>query len=576
MHPDGPLYVGDLVSFEVLAPPGFDSNGRSVTLQTGATSLAPPDAVTFAAFGIGDRQQATLTWAWDTSFLQPGPQVITFTLQPTGPTWTQTITLLPGGQVPAPEPQANWAMARSQCCVLHYITGTAAERDLSELLAMVDEQARRASQKMQVEINQPIPIVFLPRVLGHGGFTTAEIAVSYLDRKYAGGELEMVLQHELVHYLDIFQGGDVRPAMLVEGVAVYQSGGHFKPESLLPRAAALLPPQAGCAAPGDASSPIACGLDRYIPLQALVENFYAHQHEIGYLEAGALVAYMVERWGWSAFFAFYRAIQAASSSSQALDATLQSQFGLDLSQLEADFLSALQRQELEAAQVQDVRLSVEFYDTARRYQQRLDPSAHFLTAWLPDPQPMRQRGIVADYLRRPLAPENLALESMLVEADEALRAGDYPGAGRLLQAANQALDEWERLPGREAFSVSPLALDYYELVQAVQATGYQPERVQVKDDAAQVWASYFSPDFPGPQLLQLRFLRANEGWSGGFEVLYHGQGEKIRLNGGVQYRFMASKMNAPTTTMQAITSNRPQPRNIQVRVRLPVCSSSSS
>jgi hypothetical protein len=90
----------------------------------------------------------------------------------------------------------------TKCCTLYYITGTPTERDLPELLKMVDEQAKRASQRMGIRPTEPIPILFLPRILGHGGFATKEIAISYLDRDYIAGDEATILHHEIIHILD--------------------------------------------------------------------------------------------------------------------------------------------------------------------------------------------------------------------------------------------------------------------------------------------------------------------------------------------------------------------------------------
>jgi len=165
-----------------------------------------------------------------------------------GASWVETVRLLPRNQVPLPEPQAAWETTASQCCQVYYISGTQAEADLPQLLESLDAQARDASQRMGTELSDPIPVVLLPRVLGHGGFASNEITVSHLVRNYMGGSQDIIFHHEMVHLLDARLGGDLRPAALVEGLAVYLSGGHFKPEPLLDRAAALLPPDAGCTA----------------------------------------------------------------------------------------------------------------------------------------------------------------------------------------------------------------------------------------------------------------------------------------------------------------------------------------
>ena len=308
---------------------------------------------------------------------------------------------------------------------MYTISGTEAERDLAELLDLIDEEYDKAHQRLPAELEGPLPIVILPRVIGHGGFASQELSVSYLDRNYAGGATAMVLHHEIVHYLDSRLGGELRPSLLVEGLAVYLSGGHFKPEALIPRAAALL----------DSGS--------YIPLASLVEDFYLAQHESSYLLAGSLVEYMVDRWGWQAFADFYRDIRPEpedSSQLAALDSALLAHFNLTLDALEKDFLEVLRLQPVTPELRADVRLTISFYNTVRRYQLALDPSAYYLTAWLPDGAQMRSRGIVADYLRRPSSPENLLIETMLVAADQRLRSGEYPAAMEILERVNTVLD----------------------------------------------------------------------------------------------------------------------------------------
>jgi hypothetical protein len=234
----------------------------------------------------------------------------------------------------------------------------------------------------------------------------------------------MVLNHESVHWLDRASGGDLRPTFLLEGLAVYMSGGHFKPEPLIPRAAALL------------------NLNWYIPLRSLADSFYPSQHEIGYLEAGALVQYLVEIYGWEAFNAFYRDIHPAPGGlqSDSIDLALRNHFGLTLDQLEENFLAHLLAKPVDPSYIEDVRLSVQFYDTVRRYQQMFDPSAYFQTAWLADAFVMRQKNITADYLRRPDGILNQYLENLLVEADVAFQSGDYTDTAQRLQALNVMLD----------------------------------------------------------------------------------------------------------------------------------------
>jgi hypothetical protein len=446
-HPDGPLFVGDQVSLEIIPDEDMDLEGQQVEVRLKDSDMVLGTAG-FGLQGIGQRTQATLLWAWDTAGLQPGTYELVFTLQPLGATWSEKQTLLPAAL--APSPQARWETVENDCCTVSFIRGTETERDLEELLDLLDTQANEAALLLGTDFETKIPITFLPRVVGHGGFAGREISVSYLDRDYAGGDTGIVLLHEMVHLLDGRFENQQRLSLLVEGLAVYLSGGHFKPEPLLERSAALLPPEEGCVPAQDVIShelqdvsqaPV-CGLDRYLPLKGLFDDFYFAQHEIGYLQAGALVEFMVNTWGWEDFELFYRDIQPLQETdgserqgetSEVVNQALQKHFNLSLDELERRFLVVLEQEPLQAEWVEDVRLTVEYYDTVRDYQRLFDPSAYFLFAWLPDGQEMRERGIVADYARRPSAPENVELETLLVEADSALRQGDYGRAEELLK-----------------------------------------------------------------------------------------------------------------------------------------------
>ena len=536
-HPDGPLYVGDTVSLEIIPPAGENVAGKTVDVQLDLNGDKQPlGSAHFEPFGLGERLQATFWWFWDTANLGPGSHTLDFSITPGGPTWQQTVELFPARDLPPDEAGAHWVTADSQCCELHFISGTVAERDLAKLLQMADEQASDVSQKLGIQPKEKIPVVLLPRVLGHGGFTAGEIAVSYLDRNYAGNATSLVLHHEIVHWLDGKLGGDLRPSLLVEGLAVYLTGGHFKPEPLMPRAAALLPPLPGCEAPkptglGDQVTPTGppvpespaptCGLDKFIPLAELANNFYPSQHEIGYLEASALIEYMVKTWGWPAFSSFYRDIHPlpqttptapaggpppAPNQSAAIDAALHKHFNLGLDDLQKAFIAALRQETLTPALVEDVRLSVEYFDTMRRYQKLMDPSAYYLYAWLADTKEMRKRGLVADLIRHPDGIENQALEVMFVQADEWLRAADYKDLDSLMISINAVLDSVEA--GDNApFDADARAADYYAMTQVLHEAGYEPQRIDLGMDKANVWATQ-----SGIDLLELGMERRGQSW----------------------------------------------------------------
>jgi hypothetical protein len=378
-------------------------------------------------FGMGGRHEAAFYWIWDTQGLAAGTYTLTFTLLPGESRWDEKFTLLPAADVPPPEPNARWESVDTTCCVVHYISGTEAEKDLEMLKTMVDTQAVDVEARFGAKINGKIPLTFMPRVLGQGGFTSDGIYVSYLHRNYAGNATAQVVHHEMVHWLDSQQKGDLRLNILQEGLAVYMSGGHFKKEPILPRAAALI------------------DMGWYIPLDRLADSFYISQHEIGYIEAAALISYLISTYGRDGFNSFYLDIHPASDGSQtkALDAALQTHFQITLAQLEKSFIAFLRQQTVDDITRTDLSLTVAFYDAVRRYQRELIPSAYFLNAWLPNIPEMRQRGIVADLLRSPKSAINQQIETMLVSADASLRAGNYSAADADIRAVNVMLNLYQ-------------------------------------------------------------------------------------------------------------------------------------
>ncbi|HEX9089977.1 MAG TPA: hypothetical protein VF831_00730, partial [Anaerolineales bacterium] len=416
-----------------------------------------------------------------------------FSVQPQGYDWTEQVALLPSSDMPPDQANAHWSSTQTLCCSVFYISETASERDLPTLTSLIDAQAHDAIQKMGSSFTEPITVTILPRLLGHGGFTSSEISVSYLDRNYASNSWALVVHHEMIHAIDGHLGGDFRPSILVEGLAVYMTGGHYKTEPLMPRAAALLKGY----------------LNMYIPLKDLADDFYMSQHEIGYLEGASLIEYMVNTYGWDAFSRFYRDIHLdkGESQSDAINAALKVHFSISFAQLEQGFISALNTETDTSTWVDDVRLTVNYYDTLRRYQQILDPSAYFRTAWLLDNKTMRERGIVADYLRHPHQADNLALETLFITAGQQVSDKSYSAADQTLASINSVLNAIEH-GTTDPFSVSALAADYISIASTLQKEGYEAQSIAIMLDAATVTATTST----SLDLLTLRLQRIGGEW----------------------------------------------------------------
>jgi hypothetical protein len=377
----------------------------------------------------GGSGSTDVLWVWDTGSLV-GMHTVTVTLDPANETGDPEpgnnvavvrVDLSPGR--PPGEVGATWQTTTSVCCTFHFISSTAAARDIDWIRQTADAALAYVEDRLGVRQARRVDIYLISRVLGQGGFAGANIAISYLDRNYAGDGLLEVLRHEGTHILDRLIADGERPVMLVEGFATYITGGHFKIEPLPERAAALLQ------------------IGGYIPLRDLADNFYPSQHETGYLEAAAFIDYLVQRDGYPTFVEVYGGMRRRPGERDAdmIDRELHAVYGLGLDELEAEWLAHLRTLDA-GAQRRDLANTIAFYETARRYQRALDPSAYFRDAWMPDIRRAASRGLVADYLRHPRAPENVALETMLVAADAALRAGDYDRVETLLASVNAVLD----------------------------------------------------------------------------------------------------------------------------------------
>jgi hypothetical protein len=118
----------------------------------------------------------------------------------------------------------------------------------------------------------------------------------------------------------------------------------------------------------------------------------------------------------------------------------------------------------------------------RRYQTVYDPTAHFLTAWLPSPPEVQEQGNTADLTRHPHTDTHVALETMLQSADTAVRAGDYNLANVLLDSVTRVLDN-------EGTFIDPMAVNYLNIVHSARALGFEAQKITLTGTRAQVMAT---------------------------------------------------------------------------------------
>ena len=474
LHPVPKIYAGDKVTFQLLphVPDNLHVNEVMAAILVDGVQVAggPLDRRNW-----NGQAEGVYEWAWDTTglsgdyrievVLDPGDAIQAGDEDPSNNTISIIATVhVPTGQA-ARDLTATWETMETNCCVLHVVSDTAAARDLGSLAPLLEQAVAQAANRLGVTPSQKLHVYFIDRIVGQGGFAGTDMVVSYVDRRYAGGGFYELLVHEATHILDQ-QFAPQRISFLAEGLAVWVTGGHYKVENLTQRSAALL------------------ALGQYVPLATLISDFYPVQHEIGYLEAAGFVSYLIERGGWNTFRDFYSEVSAddGPTLADAVDVNLQRYYGATLAQIEVEWMAALQSVPVDPAAVDDLRTTIRYYNVARHYQEIYDPTAHYLSAWLPHPTQVREFGNPADLTRRPEEEINIMLEVMLTAADTALRGGDFSRANVILDSVNNILNN-------NGAIIDPMATSYLNIVRAAAEYGYELHTVDLQGNVAYAMAT---------------------------------------------------------------------------------------
>lgn len=493
IHPVPSLYAGDMVTVQVVAtvPESISPSDVQVHLLLNEERIAMG---TLNGRNLGGDALGLFAWVWDTTDFT-GEHQVSIVLDPDDAILVGdedlennrvdvVVSVLEADDLPLAAQDATWITSETEHAIIHMVSGTAAARDIALLEAATERAAEQAIAQLQEEPEAKFDVYFVDRVLGQGGYASSALVVSYLDRDYAGGGLHEVLVHEIVHLLDQ-QFAHHRVPFLVEGVAVWATGGHYKQENLDQRMAALR--EAGL----------------YVPLAELIDDFYPTQHEIGYLQGAGFVNYLANQFGWPTVRSFYADVNPNEGEplSSAVDRGLQSHFNKNLATVESEWIAYLERipygQDVES----DLLVTVRYYDVMRRYQLQYDPTAHFLQAWLPFPQEVESRNITADLTRHPEEEVNVALETMLAAVDTAMIAGNYSRASALL-------DSVERVLASEGLFVDPIASDYLEIVRQLSALGFRVQAIEIEANESRVLAR----DGNSLALQDLSLVLRNENW----------------------------------------------------------------
>jgi hypothetical protein len=341
-----------------------------------------------------------------------------------------TVSMGPGlrAQVTTPTPKPppldfQWVVSETKHFQFHLMADTAAERDLHHIGPLAEAALARTSDVLEVGFDDQMSVYLVPRIFWQGAAVYANKVqlISYLDRNYTAIETWSYFTHEGTHALaqDLIQPKDEGgpDGVLVEGLAVWASDGHYRQEPL------------------DVWAAVVAASDQYIPLADLRAGpFYDFQHEISYLEAASFVKFLVERYGLDTVKEHYGLATGDEDHDEALAQRL---YGQSYADLETAWLGYLASLEPTEEQAETWRLTVRSFDLMRRYETEMDPDARVLPS---EPPPEWTTDTLKIFLNRAREPANVVLETALIAAQENLYDGDPAAAAALLDDVEAALD----------------------------------------------------------------------------------------------------------------------------------------
>ncbi|HMD80564.1 MAG TPA: hypothetical protein VKE92_04600, partial [Anaerolineales bacterium] len=471
-YPGPKHYAGDVLTFEIQTDGSFGDEPVVVSMSLDG---APVTEISATSSFIN----LLLPLALDTTNLS-GRHTVKFTTADGRLAESYSFELLPADQRPANEENAAWVVNEIACCILHYISETAAARDIEFIAEHFQQAAAEFEAIMREKIDEKLDIYILDRIWGNGGFGgNGELVISYTDRYYGptiGGEgLQTLARHEFSHAAGVGLAGIGDGLEFnYEGLAVYVAGGHYKPEPLAERGAALY------------------DLGYYVPVSQFLQ-----QHELEYLYPAAILTYIVEAYGEEKLWEFLGADDDTSDGQPlSLEDALQTTFGISLNDFDQNFQAWLESKE-PGVQLEDLRLTIELQDLRRQYQDTYSPPPYFLLAAAEDvaARPEYLPVVIREANEAP----NAAVELIIAQAQRAIIDGDYAEAESKIETLRAIISSGK--------FEDALAKEYLDIVLAVQAAGYETLSLDLRGDEAIAEVTMQPPVVTSLELQQI-----NETW----------------------------------------------------------------
>lgn len=442
-YPGPEHYAGDVLTFAIPTENGFPEGNFHVSMSL--DNAEPREVEAHYSFF----RQVIVPRALDTTDLM-GRHTLRFSTSDGLLGETYSFEVLPSDQRPANEASASWMLQETDCCIFHFLSDTAAARDIDFIAENFQQGANDFEVRMGKELNSKMNVYLLDRMLNNGGFGGGgTLFISYTDRYFGptvgSAGLQTLARHEFSHAASIgFENAGDGLDYNYEGLAVYVAGGHYKPEPLAQRGAALY------------------DLGHYAPVSEFIP-----QHELSYLHAALILNYIEDTYGQAKLWEFLNADDDVPDEQWLpVGDAVQIALGIPLAEFDDGFRAWLEKNE-PGTQLEDLRLTIELQDARREYQTVYSPQPLFLIMDVPD--------MVIDiilspenrslWLREPRAPANIAIELLIANAQRAILSGAYPEAEGLIETIKSVVSTG-------SFE-DPLAREYLDIVLAANEAGYE-------------------------------------------------------------------------------------------------------
>jgi hypothetical protein len=459
-YPGPEHYAGDVLTFEIPTNGSFPEEIFHVSMTLDDAEPRDVEA-TYSFF-----RQVIVPRALDTTNLV-GRHTVRLTTADGELDETYSFEVLPADQRPANEANAAWTTKDTDCCTFHYISGTAAERDIDFIAENFEQAAQDFEALMGEEIGSNMTVYFVDRMLNNGGFGGGgTLIISYTDRYFGptvgSAGLQTLARHEFSHAAGIgFENAGDGVEYNYEGLALYVAGGHYKPEPFAQRGAALY------------------DLGHYAPVTDFIP-----QHELSYLHAALILTYIVDTYGEAKLWEFLSADDDMPDEKWIpLGDAIQVALGIPLAEFDEGFRAWLEKND-PGEQLDDLRLTVELQDARREYQTTYSPQPLFLV--MQDVHAVRSPENLSMVLREARAPANIAIELLIANAQRAILSGAYPEAEELIKSIKEVVSTG-------SFE-DPLAREYLAIVLAMQEAGHEVLYLSLQNGRATVQVTNEPPN----------------------------------------------------------------------------------